>query len=497
MTIHRFVESGRTKVNTTSRRTFLKVAAGAVLVPAIPSVLTCSEPIDLALTVPSHLPRRLAICYYGWQWITTALSDEAFGNLDRAVQETKERGFNCIRAEMGLNWMFDSQGNRRGKLKFTSWIPGFSSNLHCVDAKGGGEHDVFDRVIQLFETADKHDLYVIMTSWEYQDAISQLGEPRIREEILAVPYNERLMLLGRQYDRLLRELRKRGLHKRIAQVEIVNELNQPPIFCSVTKAPPQTFDGWVHRKMPEPSCTTTAVRDLASQAVAYLRSRHPDLLVTVDGLVACTGFEALFPQNAQVADHHVYCDGVTQAFWEKCGIAAFRPPSEPPRGDSNPFLKSVLKPNPVGWDEFVRQAGRVRQDWWGIGWLYANLDNEKFDRWCVEHFPEYEKRIKQSIDSQFECADRFARARRLPLVVDEGFILYPPLHSHFVTTPEGRRSEELGVDGAIVTKHWGIMGTGYFRPDTPSWSDAGQCAWINGLNKKILASATPDSHNKS
>ena len=34
--------------------------------------------------------------------------------LERAIVETKQRGFNCVRPEMGLNWMFDPQGRRRG-----------------------------------------------------------------------------------------------------------------------------------------------------------------------------------------------------------------------------------------------------------------------------------------------------------------------------------------------------------------------------------------------
>jgi hypothetical protein len=470
-----------------SRRNFLQLAAAGAVTSSILLAGTPGEAAESRPAIPVHLPRRVAICYYGWDWITTALPDEAFGNLEQVVADTKQRGFNCIRAEMGLNWMFDLQGHRRGKLKFTHWIPGFSSNLHCVDAKGGGEHDVFERVMRLFEIAAKNDIYVITTSWEYQDAIAHLDDPKIREEILAVPYNDRLMLLARQYDRLLVELKKRGLHKHIAHVEIVNELNQPPIFCSTTKLPPQTLEGWTHRRIPDPPCKPEAVRALAFEAVGYVRSRHPDLLVTVDGLVACSGFETLYPENARVADHHVYCDGVTQAFWARCGITGIRP-GQPPDPETNPFLKSILKPNPKGWDELVRNAGRVRQDWWAIAWLYTNLDNEKFDRWCIDHFPEYEPRIKESIDKQFQCAAKFARPRNLPLVVDEGFILYPPLNSRFVATPEGRRGEEMGVDAAIASGHWGVMLSGYFRPDTPVWKDDGQCAWAEKVNRRILAS---------
>jgi hypothetical protein len=470
------------------RRNFLRLAAMGVLGSPFFWAETPHEATLESSNIPGHLPKRLAICYYGWQWITTALAEEPFGNLTQALKETRERGFNCVRAEMGLNWMFDLTGSRRGKLKFTNWIPGFSSNLHCVDGKGGGEYDIFERVTQLFEIAAKNDIYIILTSWEYQDAISQLDEPQIRRELLAVPYNDRLMLLARQYDRLLGQLKKRGLHKYIAQVELVNELNQPPIFCAGQGGTSQTAEEWTSGKGPQPPCTTETVRQLAFDAIDYLQHKHPDLLITVDGLVACTGFRTLYPQNAQVADHHVYCNGVTQAFWEKCGITAFSP-GESPDPLKNRFLAEFLKPNnTVGWSEFVRQAGRVRRVWWAIGWLYVNLDNEKFDRWCIEHFPDYERQIKQSIDEQFACAKRFAMARNLPLVVDEGFVLYPPLHSRFIATPEGHKGEEMGVDAAIATHHWGVMPTGYFRPDTPQWKDDMQCNWIRKVNQKILAS---------
>jgi hypothetical protein len=385
--------------------------------------------------------------------------------------------------------MFDLQGRRRGKLKFLDWIPGASSNLHCVDGKGGGEHDVFERVMRLFELADKHGMYVIMTEWEYQDAVAHTADARIRDEIIGVPYNDRLMLLARHYDRLLAALKKRGLQKRIASVELINELNMPPIVCSCGGSPRQTFAEWVEGKLPDPVCRTEQVRDLADKAVAFIRKRHPDLLVTVDGLVAGSGFSQLFPESAQIADHHVYSDGITQAFWRQAGVSLGA--RRAPDAAAKAFRDTMFKPNPMSWEEVVRRATHVRKDWWSIAWLYANLDNAKFDRWCVAHYSEYRQRIKDSIETRFQAAAAFARARKLPLVVDEGFILYPPLHSRFVTTAEGREGEEFGVKAAIATGHWGIMLSGYFRPNTPVWKDEGQCQWARDVNARILSSAKP------
>lgn len=471
-------------MNLTSRRDLLKTAGGAALGTLLPASGAAARPSG----IPAHLPDRLAICYWGWDWIGAALPAEPFGNLERALIETKERGYNCVRCETGLNWMFDLEGRRRGKLSFQEWIPGVSFNLHCADFKGGGTHDIFERVMRLLELADRHGMYVILTDWEYQDSVALLADARVRDEIIGVPYNDRLMVLARQYDRFLTAVKKRGLHKRIASVELINELNSPPLVCSTTGPAKQTFAEWVQGALPNPRCTQAQVRELAGKAVGLLRERHPDLLVTVDGLVAPWGFPGLFPDNAQIADHHVYSDGLTSAFWRASGVAELGAGSAPdPAGAA--FLKTVMKPDPVSWDEVVRRATHVRRTWWSFAWLYSNIDNRKFDEWCVAHYGEYRKRIKDSIEMQFAAASKFATSRNLPLVVDEGFILYPPLHSRFLSTPEGHEGEEAGVNAAIATGHWGVMLTGYFRPNTPDWKDDRQCDWARGVNARILASA--------
>src|ERR1035437_2134569 len=119
--------------------------------------------------IPKHLPRRLAICYYGWDWITSATPGEAYHDMDLAMRQTRERGFNCVRPDLGLGLLYDGRGNRRGPIKFRARFAGANGNMQCVNAKGGGVFDLHDRVMHLFGLAEKHDLYVIGTSWLYQD----------------------------------------------------------------------------------------------------------------------------------------------------------------------------------------------------------------------------------------------------------------------------------------------------------------------------------------
>jgi hypothetical protein len=434
--------------------------------------------------IPSHLPDRLAICYIGWEWITQALPDEPYGNMDQVLQQVRARGFNTVRAEMGLNWMFDRRGQRRGKMKFRGWVEGASSNLQChAYTKGGGVHDVFERVMQLFELARKYDLFVITTSWEYQDALSHVADEKIRDEIVSVPYNDRLQLLAQQYARLLTALKKRQLEKRLALVEVINELNHPPIFCAPESTPPQTFADWTAAKSP-PACEHARLRELAHSAVALLRKRHPDLLITVD-LGSANDFTTIWPENSQVADHHVYQDGIVQGFWRMAGIGGIRPGGPMP---SEAFIKQYLKPNPMSWQEIQRRGAHVRQNWLSIAWLYENLDNARFDEWCAEHYDEYRDRIRTSIDNKYDTAHKFASGRGLPLVVDEGGILYPPQKSKFVMTKQGREGEEMFINAAIRTGHWGVLPTGYTRPDNLTWHNEGQIDWLRGVNRRILES---------
>ena len=111
------------------------------------------------VSIPNHLPHRLAIRYYGHDWLSASLPGDFFGDLDRAMAETKDRGYNCIRADVAPDFKYDMEGRRRGPVKFTDWVPGANSNLHCFNGRGGARYDVFERVIRLFELTRQHDIY--------------------------------------------------------------------------------------------------------------------------------------------------------------------------------------------------------------------------------------------------------------------------------------------------------------------------------------------------
>ena len=140
------------------------------------------------------------------------------------------------------------------------------------------------------------------------------------------------------------------------------------------------------------------------------------------------------------------------------------------------------------WEEFCQRAERVRPTWRPIGYLYDNLDNERYDWYCLRHYSEYVEWIKAELKSRMKMAGDFAKEADLPLVVDEGYNFYPPLNSQYIQTAAGRWVFQTAVEEATANNHWGIMPTGYFRPNTPGWADERQCAFVRTLNQRILES---------
>jgi hypothetical protein len=450
-----------------------------------------TESVKHSMAIPVHLPRQLTICYYGWDWITSALPGEAYGDLDRAMRETRERGFNCIRPDLGLGLLYGSDGRRLGQVEFRARLPGANSNMQCVDAKGGGVHDVWQRVMHLFELAEEHDLYIIGTTWLYQDLLTEVADDALRTALVSVPYNERISFLAREWDRLLSDLRARGLLRRLAMVEVVNELDCTQASAAESHAgTTPTYETW--RDATIPPAPLEKQRDMARAAVAFLRERHPELLITVD-MGSAANLARLLPENAQVADHHVYSDGITMHIMAAAGVIPWGehafPYDRDPLVQDNAVLRSLLKPQIISWDEVRRRGKNTKPPWCRFAWFYQNLDQAKYDAWCVSHYPECRERILNSVESGFRIGAEFARSHGLPLVVDEGYILYPPLQSRFLMTPEGRWGEEIGIDAAIARGYWGVLPTGYFRPNTPVvWHDESQCNWIAGWNRRILNS---------
>jgi len=410
-------------------------------------------------SISAHLPRKLSISSWIWSWITSATPGEPYGDLERCFIELRDRGFNAIRVEAGLNWAFLPDGTPRGPMSFGPFIAGYSGNASTVNSVGGGCHDVLERLFKLFQLADRYDAWVILTSWEYQDSSWFVADPAIRKQVYSVPPDHRYMHLARLQARLIDLLKERGLAHRIAFAEVLNESD-----CSEV---PGGEEG----------------RRLHTEAIRFLRERHPDILISAD--FSDPGREnnyALFPDNAQVFDFHVYA-GAPWYFSDLFGMTIWSPDFDPQNPKKLPVLQRVLKKEIVPWDVFEKPAQNIREFWRKVVWMYENLDNDRWDQWAAERFNLWESRIREHAEKLFYNDAQEAQRRNLPLVMDEGGFFFPPRLSRFELSPPALAILDHMADLAIQYDYWGFLPGTYCGPEHLIWHENPE--WLRQINNKF------------
>jgi len=391
-----------------------------------------------------------------WNWIAMAAKGEPYEDLEAVVAGLPQRGFNAVRVDAGLNWCFDTAGRPRGEMEFGPWIKGYRRNLTSQNGIGGGRHDVLQRVIRLLGLARQYGVYVILTSWEYQDSSWLVADPAIRAEVMDVPEAERFMLLARQHDRLLTVLKREGFSENIAFVEIHNE----PDYSQLPR-------GDQHKK-------------LHAEAIDFLRRAHDDILVSGD---YSSHDPSVVPDNIQVYDQHVYAGAplYNEALYRQTVMHEDFDPANPRR---NRLLDRLLKDPFVPYEQFVASAQNVRDFWRRIGWLYYNLDNARFDEWISEQFQRDRAMLEQRARTMMADDATEAARRIIPAVLDEGGYFFPPLESTFELTQPGLSLFELMADLAVQHDYWGFMPTTYCGPEHPLWKNV---QWLRDTNGRFLS----------
>ena len=455
-----FKDVGRSALGVAAAAEFANASSAAEAAPG--SALVTN------VKIPEHLPPRLAIAQFLWTWLIDVTPGGAYGDLDRVFDDCDERHHNCIRADAGLNWAFDQSGRPRGAIELLPWAPGVCDNFRDVYPEKAVKYDVLERVVKMFELAKKHNIYVTLTSWEYQDSTAHLADPKLREDVFSTPPAERFERLANMHDRMIQELKKNGLEKQIAFVEIHNEIDYSDFPTDWLVAKP-----------------------LVEKALGRLQKAHPDILFTADYggpspfRQDFPGYHAL-PDNLQVADQHIYTLGVQKALHDLTDTWLGN--QVPPDPKDNPLLAYMIGGKPkLSWDEWVRHASRVRRSWWPLDWFFANIDPDRYDYWMFEHFGEYAPEMTALLAGNMRAWGNFSRSRGIPAVVDEGYLFWPPRNSRFEESAAGRGIYEVAVNTGIEQGYWGIMLSNYAGPHQPLWKE--NPTWISKMNQRILASA--------
>ena len=423
----------------------------------------------VASPIPDHLPRRLTITLWDFTWYTQAGPGEAFEDLDAAMADAVLRGYNTIRICAMPYFLFGSHELDHGRLRIEQMAPEVGHGTRWYNVRGGVVIDGRERLRELFETARRHGVFVIVSSWEYQQSPAFSADDAWYRSLESIPPEQRFLELARSLERLVGFLRDAdGLDAQIAYLEIHNEVD-----LSRLRAVP---GGEADAYRPQ--------RAYNEEAVAWLRQQCPDYLVTTCyGITPYLDMDAA-AGNVDIAHFHVYVYGTLGALERWAGVRT--PPPEYP----TLALRSLLRAEAP---DFESAPATAVPDWryaaTGISpsmfHSYDQSDARLWDRWLYENHHRYDTAMKWAIDDKLAAISGFARARSIPAVIGEGWIGYTPLHSEYEDGPIGTGIAEHAIERVIEHGFWGAVLGSNSAPHHPGWANLG---WQQRMNSRLLES---------
>jgi hypothetical protein len=416
--------------------------------------------------VPAHLPRRLTITLWDFTWYTQTTPGEPFHDLDRAFAEAVERGYNTVRICAMPFLLFGDHDIDIRHLQISGMGAGVGERTRWYDVTGGAVLDGREHLRELFEAARRHDCYVILSSWEYQQSPAFLQGREWYDALMAIPHGQRHTALAQATVDLVQYVKDLGLGDRIAYAELHNEVD----LSRLSPGGPHGQDAY------------WAQRTWVEAGVSLMRKEHPDVLATTCyGIPPYQDMESV-PGNGQVSHFHVYVYGVLAALEEWAGVRV--PPPEFPR----PQLESLLRDDAPSFESYGKDVDAWRLEATGVSssmfYTYDWVDPARWDRWLYENYHAYRVAMTQAIDDRLSVLARWADQHRAPAVIGEGWIGYTPLLAEFEDGPVGQGLAEHAIERCIELGFWGVVLGSNSAPHHPGWRNV---EWQKKWNARLRA----------
>lgn len=421
-------------------------------------------------TLPAHLPRRLTITLWDFSWYTMTMPGEAFEDLDRAFAEAVERGYNTVRICAMPFLLFGSANLDYHTLHLTNLGGDFGQRTRWYNARGGAVLDGRQQLLRLFAAAKKHNCYVILSSWEYQQSPSFLTTSDWYDALMAISPAERFLALAEAMGKLISFLKEHGLADRIAYAELHNEVDLTRL-TAVARPGEDNF---------------AAQKPYLEEAMVRLQAAHTDILMTVCYGIPPVSHMRYLADNVQIGHFHLYIYGVlgqlSEALEERTSTEPF----------PNDLLRSMLRPDAPPFEEWKPRSGEEwRLQATGIPrrlvYIHDWVLPEKWDLWLYDHYGLHREAMRQGIKLRLEVAADWAEQHHVPAVLGEGYVGYTPLYTTFEEGPVGKDLAEYAVQTCLDLDFWGIILCSNAAPHHPFWQDV---AWQQRMNARILAYET-------
>ena len=402
--------------------------------------------------MPKHLPKRLTISFPLWLLYGTKGENSPYYDIEKAVREHAERGFNCIRIDSGAGLIHDQQGNRRGPFDVGDACGKFEDIPRQFGITGdGGACDLLGRLIETFEACKKHDIYVILSSWYYLHTywFHKAGDP-VCEELFALPKEERIDAFRKFTHYILLELEERGLDDQIAFVELFNEANDHPWVCG------EGMWGGCRDISAE---ETALYKKQHEEAIGWLKEKHPRLLFAYDVSNTKASAENM-PANADIYNFHNYY------MWSLYDEALAAHPE---------WVRGAITAETVA----AARAGRlpIAQGWYDRIARYNDLQKDctaAFDEAVAQVFQKNRENYAAKRERKLMAALRNTGGK-MPLVCGEGVTYIPSKRLLWEENSEDYWA--FVKEGLALYKAAGLWGTVIRTccgPEDPCWYEKAQ-----------------------
>ncbi|WP_062289444.1 cellulase-like family protein [Demequina phytophila] len=385
---------------------------------------------------------RLAISLWDFSWYTRAA--DVYADLDRAVEEAVERGYNALRICAAPLYLAGGHDLPEA-LTLTGMGEGRGAGTRWYDVHTPATVHLRKRLFELLNAAARRGMRVILSSWEHQQSPAFAADDRWWRAIDAVPLEERLRRLASATSALLGDIRRAGLLDAVAFVELHNEVD----FSRVPATP-----------------------DAIDEAITLVSRDHPDVPVTVSYGRPPHLDMASLPASLQMGQFHVYAYGVLDALQRRIDVR-----DSGTAGFPNPALSELLREGSPTFEQYGRpepwrlEATVVTDQ---MLYTYDHVDPVRWDLWLYDHYGEFRALMHQEIRARVRAIGAWARRACVPFVIGEGWVGYTPLHSTFEDGPVGKDLAEAGIAETVDQGAWGAVTTSNAAPHHPHWVDV---AW--------------------
>lgn len=410
------------------------------------------------VAIPGHLPKKLTITLWDFSWYVRTGPGEPFEDLDAAFAGAVERGYNTIRV-CAMPFLLFGSGLDTSALVLGPLGGGYAQRVRWYDVAAKTTIDAKAHLVALFEAAKRHGMFVILSSWEYQQSSAFAEDRAWYDSLMAVVPDNRGERLADALADLVDFLEAECLDDRIAFTEIHNEVQVGHLT-----------DGLDYPKG-DIDAATVALKPRLSRAVDRFHSRHPDRMCTINYAHVPVGGMRGIPDRVDLLVTHPYIYGVLdefiQTFRLRSPISEFRQDlaAEAFLLDGAPAIADWTVPEADRWklDATIVGKGEIFAHDWG--------NTEAIDRWLYERYGKYRVQMATKLTLWIDVAADFAAARGIPTVFGEGWIGYTPLEGRFEEGPVGAEFCRFAIRESARIGAWGTIVCSNAAPQHPMWQD--------------------------